>query len=188
MSERGFTLIELLIVIGIVAILSVIVILTLNPTELLKQARDSNRISDMATLKSAISLYLADISTVNLATTTCYMSSATNGTSTARCGYFSATGGVTTNGTSTVTNNRKIDGTGWIPVNFSQISTGAPIGQLPVDPLNNSSFYYAYAASSTSIFELDANLESAKYATNESSDGGDNNGVYEAGTAPGLAL
>src|SRR6185295_4958783 len=68
-NRKGFTLIELLVVIAIIAILSVVVILTLNPAELLKQARDSNRISDMATLKSAISLYLADVSTPFIGTT-----------------------------------------------------------------------------------------------------------------------
>lgn len=74
-QRRGFTLIELLIVIAIIAVLSVVVILSLNPAELLRQARDSNRLSDMATLKSAIALYLADTATPKIGTTgTCYVS------------------------------------------------------------------------------------------------------------------
>ena len=56
-KQKGFTLIELLIVIAIIAILAVVVVLTLNPAELLRQARDSNRISDFATIKSALALY-----------------------------------------------------------------------------------------------------------------------------------
>ncbi|KKW47096.1 MAG: hypothetical protein UY99_C0042G0007, partial [Parcubacteria group bacterium GW2011_GWA1_59_11] len=43
--RSSFTLIELLVVIAIVAILSAVVIITLNPAELLKQSRDSNRLS-----------------------------------------------------------------------------------------------------------------------------------------------
>ncbi|TSC59586.1 MAG: hypothetical protein LiPW15_606, partial [Parcubacteria group bacterium LiPW_15] len=40
LKNRGsFTLIELLVTLAIVAILSVVVIMTLNPSELLKQAR-----------------------------------------------------------------------------------------------------------------------------------------------------
>ena len=61
-KAKGFTLIELLIVIGIIAVLAVVVLLTLNPAELLRQARDSNRVSDLASLNSALSYYLADVS------------------------------------------------------------------------------------------------------------------------------
>src|SRR5271163_765603 len=82
--RKGFTLIELLVVIAIIAILAVVVILTLNPAELLRQARDSNRESDFATLKSAIGLYSADVSTTTwlcgyscVSTTTIFLSAAT---------------------------------------------------------------------------------------------------------------
>ena len=44
----------------VIAILAVVVVLTLNPIELLRQSRDANRISDMATLVSAINLYQTD--------------------------------------------------------------------------------------------------------------------------------
>ncbi|HEY4526144.1 MAG TPA: prepilin-type N-terminal cleavage/methylation domain-containing protein, partial [Candidatus Paceibacterota bacterium] len=46
--RSSFTLIELLIVIAIVAILSTVVIITLNPAELLRQSRDSVRLSDLS--------------------------------------------------------------------------------------------------------------------------------------------
>ncbi|MFA7201893.1 MAG: type II secretion system protein, partial [Candidatus Paceibacterota bacterium] len=44
-STSSFTLIELLIVIGILAILTAAVVIVLNPTELLKQGRDSTRMT-----------------------------------------------------------------------------------------------------------------------------------------------
>lgn len=196
-TQKGFTLVELLVVIGIIAVLSVVVILTLNPAELLRQARDSNRISDLATMKSALSLYLADVATPVLATsyTTCYMSpSLGNATTTARCGgLFSASGVIVATSSIASGSYRKVDGTGWIPVNQTQISSGAPVGNLPVDPINNATYYYAYAASSSLTFELDAAaLESTKYTTGANkvidNDGGDSNTAYEVGTAPGLAL
>ncbi len=73
--KKGFTLIELLVVIAIIAILSVVVILTLNPAELLRQSRDSNRISDLSVTKSAIAFYLASVSSgISIGSSTyCYV-------------------------------------------------------------------------------------------------------------------
>ena len=51
----GFTLLELLIVITILAILTLVVVLFINPVEMLKKSRDVQRMSDLATVQSAIS-------------------------------------------------------------------------------------------------------------------------------------
>lgn len=61
MQRKSFTLIELLVVLALVAILSVVVVVTLNPAELLKQARDSNRLSDLATINTSLNLFSADV-------------------------------------------------------------------------------------------------------------------------------
>src|SRR3989338_5917838 len=107
--QKVFTLIELLVVIAIVAVLATVVILTLNPAELLRQARDSNRISDVASLNSALSLYLADVSTISLGTTgNCYTSA--SATTPANCGFSS---GFTY--TMNATTGRAVNGTGWVP-------------------------------------------------------------------------
>lgn len=54
----GFTLIELLIVIGILAVLVVTILITLNPAEAQKKARDTKRVKDLAALESIIVQYL----------------------------------------------------------------------------------------------------------------------------------
>ncbi len=189
MQQKGFTLIELLVVIGIITILAVVVILTLNPAQLLAQSRDSNRISDLNTLKSAISLYLADVSSPDIGDASkCYETIASPipyGTGT-NCGAFLA-------GTASTSADIAVDGTGWVPITFTNISAGSPIAKLPIDPVNTTSFYYAYRASSTLTFEIDGHMESTKYATTsgsnvQSTDGGDSPYLYEVGTAPGLAL
>ena len=59
-SEKSFTLVELLIVIAILAILAAVVIIVLNPSEFLKQARDSRRIDELQTINKTIGQYLAD--------------------------------------------------------------------------------------------------------------------------------
>jgi prepilin-type N-terminal cleavage/methylation domain-containing protein len=193
--QKGFTLIELLVVIAIVAVLAVVVILTLNPAELIRQARDSNRLSDLSTLRTAIGLYMVDNTSPNLASTTlgytaCYVSTPSGtGTTTAKCGLFSGSG-ITAISSSSAANYLKVDGTGWLPVVLSSLSVGAPIGSLPVDPLNSAAYFYAYAASASPMtFELDAFLESTKYrATFPVNDGGNRADVYEVGSAPGLSL
>ena len=195
----GFTLVELLVVIAIIAILAVVVVLVLNPSELLRQSRDSSRISDMTNLKHAVLLTLTDNPNGSLASSTfgytaCYLSTTSgNGTTSPRCGVF-ANAAYTTDVSDTPALYRKNDSTGWLPVDF-RLSIGAPFGTLPVDPINNAKFYYAYAATLTGgkFFEIDAFIESQKYGFNGSmdvvsKDGGDNTSTLEMGNAQGLAL
>ncbi len=197
-KQKGFTLIELLVVIAIIAVLSVVVILTLNPAELLRQARDSNRISDFATMKSAISLFEADVTTSSvtaLGTYTKLYSGSANATTTTSTyvgvgslNWGFASGSVSFAGAAAITtsSNRTVDGTGWIPVNFNLISSGSPIGSEAVDPANNSTNYYVYAATSTT-FKFAVKVESAKYGYQGgsdivSTDGGNNTSTFEGGT------
>lgn len=204
-QTKGFTLIELLIVIAIIAVLAVVVLLTLNPAELLRQARDSNRVSDLSTLKSAVALFQAEVATssVNALGTypNCYVdkSGLALGASMTTCGErFSVFGGTVAVST-TVALTRGISGSGWIPVNFLTIGSGAPISALPVDPTDSISgtttstwFFYAYRASST-VYELNANMESLKFKNTgpndvESTDGGNMDEIFEIGNDPGLDL
>lgn len=191
-EQKGFTLIELLIVIGILAILTAAVVIILNPGELLKQARDSQRFSDLDALKNAIALYLTDSQQLGSGAGTavaadCYASLAGTG---AHCG------GRFTTGTSVqlpASPTRAVDGTGWIPLNFNAITSGSPLQNLPVDPVNSGNLFYSAAFDTTNLtFELDAVLESTKYGSGAGSkaatDGGSSSTVYEVGSAPGLAL
>ncbi len=158
--RKAFTLIELLVVIAIIAILAVVVVLTLNPGQLILQSRDSNRLSDLASLNSALSLYQTDASingSVNLGSSSIlYVSlpdpaaTTTAGSNCASLGLPSLPGSYTYHCAASSTF-RKVDGSGWIPVNLSSISSGAPLGQLPIDPVNTSSTgnYLTYVVSST---------------------------------------
>jgi prepilin-type N-terminal cleavage/methylation domain-containing protein len=205
MVRKGFTLIELLIVIGIIAILAAAVVLTLNPAELLRQSRDSTRISDLTAVKSALALYLADVTSPSMGDpANCYTSLRDTTGLAANCGGRFA-GGVTQPPAAAPVSDaarRAVDNSGWIKVAFTSISSGSPLPSLPVDPSDNTTYFYAYRNGGTgnTQYELNANLESVKFADDnpgatdtpqasvEETDGGNAEGLYEVGTYPGLSL
>lgn len=167
--NKAFTLIELLVVIGIVAVLATIVVLTINPAELLRQARDARRLSEVSTLNKAISLYELDIPGVTPGSpNTIYISLpdlALASPATSTC----STLGLPTPPTSwnyncvSETDLQNNDSTGWLPVDFQAISTGAPFAALPIDPVNDaaSGLYYAYVTGGSYI--ITALLQSEKH-------------------------
>ena len=176
--KKGFTLIELVIVIGVLAILATVVVLVLNPAQLLAQARDSQRMSDLSSVKSAIALYLTTA-------TSPAVGAASKGTVSTAC-WFGDTCATACSGVSTST---AVDGTGWINVDLTGTTGGSPLSALPLDPLQTVTYQYAYIGDATNLtFELNAHLESTKYSGLEGTDGGNCSSVYEIGTAPGLAL
>ena|SRR5579859_5298538 len=60
LPQNGFTLIELVVVIGILAVLSVFVLATLNPLQQFKKSRDGERKSDLAQIQRALEQYYQD--------------------------------------------------------------------------------------------------------------------------------
>jgi prepilin-type N-terminal cleavage/methylation domain-containing protein len=181
--HKGFTLLELLIVIGVLAILAAVVTVVLNPAELLKQARDSSRVSDLANLNSALGLYLTDVASPTLGVSAnCYVHNTGVG---ANCGGRHS-------GTTLASTNRSVGGGGWIPVNFESISSGSPLPTLPVDPANSAAYFYSYALNNArSTYELNAVFESVKYRDSlglDDKDGGNSATTYEIGSDPSLDL
>ncbi len=68
LQTHGYTLIELLIVMAIIATLAVVLMVVINPVEMARRSRDTKRIADLGTLKSAIDLALADKTAILQAT------------------------------------------------------------------------------------------------------------------------
>ena len=158
MKKSGFSITELLIVVLIVIILAVFIVLAINPAKMMTQSRDSSRNEDLTTLTTAIDLYLAD-----------------NKNFKGLAGpYLSNSGNISA---------QKNDGTGWIPIKFNSISSGAPLGTLPLDPLNNEAYHYVLGFDPVSkTYEINCVFELSENIQKETTDGGNNLKVYEVGT------
>lgn len=191
-TNSGFTLIELLVVIAVIAVLATVVIVVLNPAELLRESRDANRLSDIKTIRSALNIYSEDIAGGSLGSTaTTYISIPDpNATSTAgdQCqglGMSALPSGNWQCAASTTY--RFSNNAGWVPVDLTQISSGNPLAEYPVDPTNQTSsdLFYTYQTNG-SLYELTAKLESQKYEPAGQTDGGQYSDLYENGSS--LAL
>ena len=187
--------------IAVLAILSVVVVLVLNPAETLKKARDSQRIADLNTVKTAIGLYITSTNTPYLG-----VGGTTNNGCTGSFNVWYSKSGVSgatrDGGSKTATSSAtqalagSVDGTGWIPVNLASLTGGSPLSNWPIDPVNTvatlsaaagTDLVYRYGCKSSNMtFELNAKLESDAYTATDNkhqSDGGNNDNLYEVGTA-----
>ncbi len=148
----------------------------------LVQSKDTTVFSDLSTLDSALALYLSDVPKAFFCKdkNTIYATSKI----TVPPGWKLGPNAGRDN----------VDGTGWIPVNFTAISTGAPIDRLPLPPIDKNStstdkeVYIFVCDPQINIYELNAKIKSEKFASSSENDGGDDPSAYEVGTAPGLKL
>ncbi len=156
--SRGFTLIELLIVIGILGILVIAVLLTLNPAEAQKKTRDAKRMKDMATLQSAVQQWFDGGGTIP-AVLTSWKSDSLKG--------------------------QACDGTGWLGLAGGVCNYLNP---LPIPPTNGATRAFVNAANCTTAslidnyrvtmdvdaaYEVNVRQESTQNCGNVINDGGD---------------
>ena len=185
-NTKSFTLIELLIVIGVLAVLVAAIVVTLNPAQLLAQARDSKRQQDLSALNQSLNTITALDQSLFMGTSSIVYTSLPDSSST--CGSWnlpSLPSGWQYHCSPTTTL-QNTDGNGWIPVNFK--TTGViSLSSLPIDPINTSStgLYYTYVSGGS--FELTAAFESSKFKLGGdkdivSTDGGLYPDLYEVGS------
>ncbi len=146
-NSKGFTLIELLIVIAIIAIIAGAVFVALNPGQRFQDTRDARRMSDVASILSAIKLNQVD----NKGT---YLTAIANAASNTVLMIGSGSSSCNTNCNSVASSGACID--------LSSLITAGQIGAIPVSPNDNGSWsssltgYTLKRASSTGIITISA--------------------------------
>ena len=186
-KRNSFTLIELLIVIAILAVLATAVVLILNPAQLVKAGRDSKRLSDLAALNNALAYILVDNSNAFMGTSTVvYVSIADTDSTCSNLGLPTLPSGYSYNCVTTSTL-KNTDGTGWVPVNFTNFSASSPLAVLPTDPVNTttSGNYYTYTPGGS--WHLATSMEATKNklgggSDKTSKDRGKYTSLYEIGS------
>jgi prepilin-type N-terminal cleavage/methylation domain-containing protein len=208
-NSEGFTLLELLIVITIISILSVALVFVLNPSETLAKSRDTRRMADLTTLKTALGVYLTSTSTPQLDNNVNNILCVGGTTPSIWYSADQTTAGTITDNTypgsflafvqrSSASASAAVDGTGWVPVKLSGLVGGSAISNMPVDPVNqiaitgvsalgaitNGALTYRYACRKLPSlnFEIDAKLESKAYGTG----GADDKGAKDGGNNSNL--
>lgn len=187
-KRAGVSLIEIMIVLFILLILLGATLMFFDPARFLLRSYDATRISNLQNLDGALSLYAENVPRSFVGTSSVvYMSvpdpaaTGTRGTSCDGLGLPALPSGWTYRCPFPPTY-QNVDGTGWIPVDFTKVPGGSPVRILPVDPRNETSTgsYYTYATGGS--WELTALLEGDESASRMVNDGGPDPAVYEIGT------
>lgn len=185
--KSGFTLIEILIVVGVLAALGTVAVLLLDPATRLAASRDSNRFTSLQSVNQALSLIKIGNPSVSFGLGNTVYLSLPDSSPVCSSWDLPPLPETWSYACQTEANYRKVDGSGWTPVNLASSSLGTSSSVAPVDPRNNENNYFYYVFNpSTSSYELGTAMETDKNKVIASSDGGDNSDMWEIGS--GLSL
>ena len=152
---KGFTLIELLIVIAILGILIIALLVTMNPIEAQRKARDTKRLADLSKLNTILNQYVNDTAVIPAITVT------------------SASAGAVYTGVPCASS--------WLTV---AVNTCAYAPTIPTDPINNragvtvqgtattQTMAYGVTMTAAGLYEITVFVESATNLNKVTGDGG----------------
>lgn len=156
-KTAGFTLVEMVVVISMIALLSGLLVVLIDPLEMRRKARDVVRLVDLNNLLQAIESYNTD-----------------NSLPPDQEGILRRSDQSVMEGQAP----QLSDGRGWLGTDLS-----GSLAKLPTDPLNVWPYVYRYKRAAKK-FEVDAVME--EYTDLMRNDNGNGDNRYELGTDLGL--
>jgi prepilin-type N-terminal cleavage/methylation domain-containing protein len=179
-NNKGMTFVEMLVVMGIISILFASFFYIWNTMDVFRKSRDSKRINDLQLLDTALKTLLSTERNINLGEENVIYTSLPDSSST--CGSYDLLPLFSPYSyrCQTSQNYLKVDGNGWLPVNFT-LGKILTISVLPIDPLNNKDYFYAYQVR-YDRYKLTARFESQTNIGKMANDGGLEPTLYEVGS------
>jgi prepilin-type N-terminal cleavage/methylation domain-containing protein len=179
-NNKGLTFVEMLIVISIILILFASFFYFWNTIDIFRKSRDSKRINDLQLLDSALKTLLSTERNINLGQENVIYISLPDSSSTCASYNLIPLFSPYSYRCQTSQNYLKVDGNGWLPVNFT-LGKILMVSVLPIDPLNNKDYFYAYQVR-YGRYKLTARFESQTNISKMANDGGLEPTLYEVGT------
>lgn len=166
----AFTIVELLVVIGIISVLAVALLVTLNPAEAQRRSRDAKRVKDANTIQAIIEQHLNDGGTLPSACQT-------SGTCTSLTLAVAGAGAANTQNCSVNTN--------WLRTDLCLYAK-----TIPSDPVNatgracqgvtgSCALVYYLTTNASNDYEIGVRQEASSNAGKLTSDGGGDDGLLE---------
>jgi prepilin-type N-terminal cleavage/methylation domain-containing protein len=179
-NNKGMTFVEILVVMGIISILFASFFYIWNTMDVFRKSRDSKRINDLQLLDNALKTLLSTERNINLGEENVIYTSLPDSSST--CGSYNLIPLFSSYSyrCQTSDNYLKVDGNGWLPINFT-LGKILTISVLPIDPLNNKDYFYAYQVRQ-GRYKLTARFENKTNISKMANDGGFELTLYEVGS------
>jgi prepilin-type N-terminal cleavage/methylation domain-containing protein len=179
-NNKGMTFVEIIVVMGIISILFASFFYIWNTMDVFRKSRDSKRINDLQLLDNALKTLLSTERNINLGEENVIYTSLPDSSST--CGSYNLIPLFSSYSyrCQTSDNYLKVDGNGWLPINFT-LGKILTISVLPIDPLNNKDYFYAYQVR-YGRYKLTARFENKTNISKMANDGGFELTLYEVGS------
>jgi len=181
--NKGFTLVELLAVVAILATIVTATVVVMNPVEMLQQAEDAVRLNDINSIHQVLTLFRSQRPGGSIGEPNIVYVSIPSASSTCVGAGLPALPTGWEYRCVPAERLRRIDGNGWIPVNFAAIPGRIPFTILPIDPVNTaaSGSYYAFVTDRRT-WALATMTRSRRHSAASIGDGGTDFARFEAGT------